>query len=70
MAGETGLDSDCERLGVAHLSNHHDVRVLSKEGSHNLGEGHSLGDLDLGDVLIVFVLDRVFDGDDVLVLRV
>ena len=62
---QTGLNANTERLGVAHFTNEHDVGVLSKEGTHNLGKSHFLRDLDLSDIALVFIFDGIFDRDDV-----
>ena len=69
-----GLGDDQRRLDglqVAHLADEHDVRVLAQDVLERLLEGAGVGaDLALVDqaVLVrVQVLDRVLDGDDVLV---
>src|SRR5215218_7171880 len=71
VAGERGLDRDLGGLAVADLADHDDVGV----GAHHraqAGREREAGlvvDLDLGEALEL-VLDRVLDGDDVLVDRV
>ena len=70
VAGKARLDTDRKRLGVAHFTDHHDVRVLAKEGAHDTREGHFLADHTLRDVSVEFVFDRVFGGDDIFRFRV
>ena len=69
MAGQGGLDGDLGRLRVADLPDHDLVRVVAEDRAQTPGEGQALllVDRDLGDALDL-VLDRVLDGDD-LVLR-
>jgi hypothetical protein len=54
-----------ETLRIAHFSHHHDVRVLAEEGAHDAREAHLIGDLDLRDVVLKLVFDRVLDRHDV-----
>ena len=68
VAGQRRLDRDLRRLAVADLADHDHVRVGANHGAQAGREGQS----DLGRDLHLrqarhFVLDRVLDGDDVLV---
>jgi hypothetical protein len=58
-----------DRLEVAHLAQEDHVGVLTQHAPHGLGEGRDvLPDFALGDdrlLVLVVVLDRVFDRDDV-----
>ncbi len=69
MARERRLHRKLGGLGVADLTDHHDVRVLTQHSAQRLGEG----EVDpLVDLCLVhagqLVLDRVLDGDDVVAL--
>ena len=66
VAGDRRLQRDVRRLGVAHLTEHDDVRVLPQQGAEHAAEGQA--DLLLDGGLIdagQLVLDRIFDGRDV-----
>ena len=71
VAGEARLHGDLGGLGIADLADHDDVRVLAEDGAEPVGEGEIdlRVDLDLAHPLQL-VLDRVLDGDDVLLRRV
>ena len=65
MAGERGVDGDLRGLGIADLADEDLVRVVAQDGAQAAREGEPLllvdGNLrDAADL----VLDRVFDGDD------
>jgi hypothetical protein len=70
VARERCLDADAGSLGVAHLADEDDVRILPQERSqHGRERGPRLGvDLDLRDAVEV-VFDGVLDGNDIDVLR-
>ncbi len=63
---ERGLDG----LQVAHLADEHDVRVLAERRAQRAGEAERVGVhfalVDQAALVLVDVLDRVFDRDDVL----
>jgi hypothetical protein len=68
----TGLgrpDRRLDRLQVPHLAHEDHVRVLAQHAAERLGEaGHVHADLALVDdrlLVVVVVLDRILDGDDV-----
>jgi hypothetical protein len=62
VAGQRGLHRRAERLGVADLPHHDDVRILSKNGAEALGEGEPCFVVGLPLVRAgERVLDRVFD---------
>ena len=67
MARQSGLNRDLDRLMVADLSDHDDVRVLAHDTAQAVGEGQTDRrlHLDLIDA-VQLVFDRVFDGDDLL----
>ena len=71
VAGLRRVQRDLHRLGVAHLADQDDVGVLAQRRPQRLGEGRRvLADLALADhalVVLVHELDRVLDGDDVIV---
>ncbi len=69
MAGEGRLQRQLGRLGVADLTDHHDVGVLAQHGSQRAVEGVAgpLVDLRLDD-FPQLVLHRVLDGDQLAVL--
>ncbi len=69
VPGFPGGQRNAHRLGIAHLANHDDVGRLAERGSQRrrkverIGANfHLLHDTSMVDV---FVLDRIFDGDDV-----
>src|SRR3569833_593078 len=64
MAGERGLVGDLRGLGVAHLADHDDVRVVTQELAQRLREGVTLHhrNLHLLDAIHV-VFDGVLDGE-------
>ena len=69
-----GGDGRFDRFQIAHFAHEDDVRVLPQGAANRLGEGRHV-DADLALVhrtlLVRMVeLDRVFDGDDVVVDRV
>ena len=63
-----GLDGHVGRLAVADFADHHHVGIVPQHAPQGLAEADLVGrvDLDLGHARDV-VLDRVFDGHDVLV---
>src|SRR2546427_8758599 len=70
-AGERRLDRDLGRLGVADLAHHDDIGVLADDRAQPVREGEP--DLRLHVDLIhaeQLVLDRILDGDELLVGRV
>src|SRR4051812_44145468 len=71
VARERALDGDLGGLPVADLADHDDVGVGAHHGAQPAGEGQAGArvDLDLRDALDL-ALDRVLDGDDVLLGRV
>ena len=65
VAGERGVDGDLRGLGVADFADEDLVGIVAEDGAQAAGEGEALllvdGNLrDAADL----VLDRVFDGDD------
>ena len=65
MPGQRGVNSDARGLGVAHLADHDDVRVLPHEGAHRRSEGQPDRRLDLGLIDAGnFVFDGVLDGGE------
>ncbi len=70
VAGERRLDGNPRRLGIAHLPDENDIRVLPKQRSKDRRKGSSClrVHLDLRDAVEV-ILDRVFDGHDVHMIR-
>ena len=73
LPGLRRRDRQLHRLEVAHLPDEDDVRVLAQGRPQRRGErSGAAADLALVDEAVqvrVHVLDRVLDGDDVLVLR-
>ncbi len=71
VAGLGDAQRRLDRLQVAHLADQHDVRVLAQHRAQGVGEAVGVGaELALVDdalLVRVQVLDRVLDGDDVLV---
>ncbi len=69
VAGESGLERSGDRIAVAHLANHDDVRVLSHRPPERVEEGigvyAQLALVDDGFFVVVNELDGIFDGDDV-----
>ena len=69
MAGFGGGDGDAHRVGVAHFADDNDVRCLAQRGSQRRRKIGRVGaDFDLLDNtahVLVLVLDRIFDDDDV-----
>jgi hypothetical protein len=67
--GLGGPDGRLDGLEVAHFADEDHVRVLTQGAAEGLGEaGHVVADLALVDdrlLVVVVVLDRVFDRDDV-----
>ena len=59
-----------DRLEVAHFADEDDVRIFAQRGAQRRGEAERVGvDLALVDeapLVLVDVLDRILDGDDVL----
>ena len=68
-----GVERHRHRLGVAHLADENDVRVLAEGGAERGGEGRRVvADLALADHaadVVVGELDRILDRDDVVVPR-
>ena len=66
MAGQAGLHRDLGGFGIADLTDHDDIGVLSQYGAQPAGKGHpDLGvDLGLADP-VDGVFNRVFYGQDV-----
>jgi hypothetical protein len=70
LSGLSGQDGRLDRIQVTHFSDQNDVRVLAKgrpQASRETADVHpnlSLADRAL--FVLVQVLDRVFDGDDIL----
>src|ERR1044072_8076206 len=65
VAGERRLDSNLRRLVVADFADHDLVRVVAQDGAQTAGERQTLllVDGNLRDA-VELVLDRVFDGND------
>src|SRR5205085_1036335 len=66
VAGKRGFYGDIGSLVVANFTDHHDVRILTKNGAEGVGEAQTDVGFD-GDLIDAgeLVLDRVFDGHDV-----
>ena len=71
MAGERGADGDVGGLAVADFAHHDDIGILADDVAQAAGEGEAdlRIDVDLVDA-VHLVLDRIFDGDDLLVGQV
>ena len=71
MARLRGVQRDRHRLGVAHLADQDDVRVLAERRAQRGGEARRVvADLALADHaadVVVGELDRILDRDDVIV---
>ena len=65
VAGQRGVDGDLRCLRVADLAHHDLVRIVAQDGAQAAGERQPLlfVDRNLGDAANL-ILDRIFDGDD------
>jgi len=65
VAGEGGVDGDLRGLVVADFADENFIGVVAQDGTQAAGEGEAflLIDGNLGDAANL-ILDRVFDGDD------